>query len=157
MKKNLLVFALLSSTTFCFAQKKEKGQKDAAIPVTTTLTYVSADAKIEKFHTEEELKKLGKIELTNLYLERVKILTEIIPFLALHTKPGATLKEIGIPETETNIKHMEKEVTNKKNYLAAVNETLDDIIPFADKVNIIWSILLYEDIIKKAESEGTNR
>ncbi|MBC7389657.1 MAG: hypothetical protein H7329_10630, partial [Opitutaceae bacterium] len=45
----------------------------------------------------------------------------------------------------------------KKNYLAAVNETLDDIIPFADKVNIIWSILLYEDIIKKAESEGTNR
>ena len=157
MKKNLLVFALLSSATFCFAQKKEKGQKDAAIPVTTTLTYVSADAKIEKFHTEEELKKLGKIELTNLYLERVKILTEIIPFLALHTKPGATLKEIGIPETETNIKHMEKEVTNKKNYLAAVNETLDDIIPFADKVNIIWSILLYEDIIKKAESEGTNR
>ena len=156
MKKNLLVLALLSVTTLVFSQKKEKG-KDAAVPLTTTLTYVSADAKIEKFHTEEELKKLGKIELTTLYLERVKVLTEIIPFLALHTKPGATLKEIGIPETETNIKHMEKEVTNKKNYLSAVNETLDDIIPFADKINIIWSILLYEEIIKKAESEGTNR
>ncbi len=157
MKKNLLVLAILSSAAFVFAQKKEKGNKDGGLPLTTTLSYVSADAKIEKFHTEEELKKLGKIELTNLYLERVKVLTEIIPFLALHTKPGATLKEIGIPETETNIKHMEKEVANKKNYLGAVNETLDDIIPFADKVNIIWSILLYEDIIKKAESEGTNR
>ena len=155
MKKNLLVLALISVTTLAFSQKKEK--KDAAAPLTTTLTYVSANAKIEKFHTDEELKKLGKIELTTLYLERVKVLTEIIPFLALHTKPGATLKEIGIPETETNIKHMEKEVTNKKNYLGAVNETLDDIIPFADKVNIIWSILLYEEIIKKAESEGTNR
>ena len=155
MKKNLLVFALLSASTLCFAQKKDKNTP--VVPLTTTYTYVSADAKIEKFHTEEELKKLGKIELTTLYLERVKVLTEIIPFLALHTKPGATLKEIGIPETETNIKHMEKEVTNKKNYLAAVNETLDDIIPFADKVNIIWSILLYEEIIKKAESEGTNR
>ena len=52
---------------------------------------------------------------------------------------------------------MEKEINNKTNYLNAVNETLDDIIPFADKVNIIWSIILYEDIIKRAETEGTNR
>ena len=58
MKKNLLVLALLSVSTLVFSQKKEKG-KDAAAPLTTTLTYVSSDAKIEKFHTEEELKKLG--------------------------------------------------------------------------------------------------
>ena len=156
MRKNVLVIAFITLTTAAFAQKKEKGDKNAA-PVTSALTYVSADAKISKYHTEEELKKLGKIELTTLYLERVKVLTEILPFLALHTKPGATLKEIGIPETDANIKHMEKEVANKQNYLAAVNETLDDIIPFADKVNIIWSILLYEDIIKKAETEGMER
>jgi hypothetical protein len=136
------------------AQKKEKEKGSTA---TSTMTYVSPEAKISKYHTEEELKKLGKIELTQLYMERVKVITEIIPYLALHTKPGATLKELGIPENEINVKHMEKEVTNKNNYLNAVQETLDDIIPFADKVNIIWSILLYEDIIKKAESEGTNR
>ena len=153
MKRKLLAFALLGIASITFAQKKDKKGNSA----TTTLSYVSADAKIDKYHTEEELKSLGKIELTTLYLARVKVLTEILPFLALHIKPGATLKEIGIPETEANIKHMEKEVVNKQSYLAAVGETLDDIIPFADKVNIIWSILLYEDIIKKAESEGTNR
>ena len=59
MKKYLLVFALLSVGSFCLAQKKDKASKDAsAVPLTTTYTYVSADAKIEKFHTEEELKKL---------------------------------------------------------------------------------------------------
>jgi hypothetical protein len=155
MKKLVVSVALLGLVSFASAQKKDKNAP--AAPPTTTLTYVSADAKISKFHTEEELKKLGKIELTALYVERVKVLTEIVPYLALHTKPGATLKEIGIPETETNIKHMEKEVTNKVQYLNAVNETLDDIIPFADKVNIIWSILLYEDILKRAETEGTSR
>lgn len=155
MKKILLAIAFLGMATFAFAQKKDKNAP--AVPLTSNLTYVSADAKIDKYHTEEELKKLGKIELTTLYLQRVKVLTEILPFLALHTKPGATLKEIGIPETDANIKHMEKEVTNKQSYLAAVGETLDDIIPFADKVNIIWSIMLYEDLIKKAETEGTNR
>lgn len=153
MKRVVLAVALLGLSTLAIAQKKEKDKAGAA----TTYTYVSAGAKIEKYHTEEELKKLGKIELTQLYMERVKVITEIIPYLALHTKPGATLKELGIPENEINVKHMEKEVTNKTNYLNAVQETLDDIIPFADKVNIIWSILLYEDIIKKAESEGTSR
>lgn len=155
MKMKLIVVAFVGVSTLAFAQKKDKNAP--VVPLTSNLTYVSADAKIDKYHSEEELKKLGKIELTTLYLQRVKVLTEILPFLALHTKPGATLKEIGIPETETNIKHMEKEVTNKQSYLAAVGETLDDIIPFADKVNIIWSIMLYEDIIKRAESEGTNR
>lgn len=154
MKKVLIALALSGLTTFAFAQKKEKEKEKTA---SSSMTYVSPDAKIEKYHTEEELKKLGKIELTQLYMERVRVITEIVPYLALHTKPGATLKELGIPENETNVKHMEKEVTNKSNYLKAVQETLDDIIPFADKINIIWSILLYEDIIKKAESEGTNR
>lgn len=155
MKKVLIAIALSSLTTLVFAQKKEKDkEKEKSTPSTT---YVSPDARIEKYHTEEELKKLGKIELTQLYMERVRVITEIVPYLALHTKPGATLKELGIPENDINVKHMEKEVTNKSNYLKAVQETLDDIIPFADKVNIIWSILLYEDIIKKAESEGTSR
>lgn len=154
MKKIVIAIALSSLTTLAVAQKKEKDKEKIA---TSSLTYVAADAKISKYHTEEELKKLGKIELTQLYMERVKVITEIIPYLALHTKPGATLKELGIPENETNVKHMEKEVLNKNSYLKAVQETLDDIIPFADKINIIWSILLYEDIIKKAESEGTSR
>jgi hypothetical protein len=113
---------------------------------------VNSNAKITKYHTEEELKTLGKIELTQLYMARVSVITEIVPYLALHTKPGATLKEMGIPETTLNKEHMEKEVKNKATYLVAVQNTLDDIIPYADKGNIIWSILFFEEFIKKAEA-----
>ncbi len=148
MKKIYLLLILIVSGFNSFSQsEKSKG---------SSLTYVSADAKIAKFHTEEELKKLGKIELTELYMERVGVLTEILPYIALHTKPGATLKEMGIPETSLNVDHLEKEVKNKGNYLGAVRNTLDDIIPYADKTNIIWSIIFCEDIIKKATETEHN-
>jgi hypothetical protein len=145
MKKNLvLVLLTLTISNFAFGQKDKNS---------TPMTYVNATAKISKYHTEEELKLMGKIELTQLYMDRVSVITEIVPYLALHTKPGATLKEMGIPETTLNKDHMEREVKNKANYLTAVQNTLDDIIPYADKGNIIWSILFFEDFIKKAEAQ----
>jgi hypothetical protein len=138
----LLIALTISVSQIVFAQnEKSKG---------SSMTYINAGAKISKYHTEEELKQLGKLELTQLYMERVAVITEVIPYLALHTKPGATLKEMGIPETELNKEHLEKEVKNKATYLTAVKNTLDDIIPYADKSNIIWSILFSEEIIKKA-------
>ena len=145
MIKNLsLFFVALAFSTGTFAQS-DKGKNSPS-----TMTYVSTNAKIDKYHTEEELKQLGKLELTQIYMERVAVITEIVPYLALHTKPGATLKEMGIPETPLNKEHLEKEVKNKGTYLTAVKNTLDDIIPYADKSNIIWSILFTEDFIKKA-------
>ncbi len=128
--------------------QKEKG---------SALTYISASAKLTKVHTREELEKLGKIELTQLYMERIAILTELIPYMALHTKPGATLQEMGIPETPENKEHLEKEVKNKEAYLASVKETMDDIIPYADKTNIIWSILYFEEMILKADLHNSEQ
>jgi len=122
-------------------------QKNAA----TSLTYVSANAKLTKTYTKDELEKLGKLELTAIYQERIAIITELIPYLALHSKPGASLTEMGIPQTGANVDHLEKEVKNKQVYLASVNETLDDIIPYADKQNIIWSILFFEEMILKSD------
>lgn len=145
----LLLLTFLISPSIFAQQEKSKNS-------TSSMTYVSQNAKITKYHTEEELKQLGKLELTQLYMERVAVITEIIPYLALHTKPGATLKEMGIPETNLNKDHLEKEVKNKGNYLSAVKNTLDDIIPYADKSNIIWSILFSEDIIKKASEAEHN-
>jgi hypothetical protein len=133
----VLFFALTIGNAFA--------QKNA-----TTLTYVSADAVLKKVYTKDELELLGKLELTGIYQERITIITEILPYLALHSKPGATLTEMSIPQTSANIAHLEKEVKNKKEYSASVNETLVDIIPYADKQNIIWSILFFQDIIAKS-------
>ena len=141
MRKLFLLTSILLTAVAGYAQKGS-----------TSATYVSPTAKIEKYYSLDELKQLGKIELTNIYMERVVVVTEIIPYIALHTKPGATLKEMGIPETEANKDHVEKEVKNKATYLSSVKNTLDDIIPYADKGNIIWAIMFMEEIIKKADS-----
>jgi hypothetical protein len=119
--------------------------------VSTNLTYVKADAVLKKVYTKEELELLGKLELTQIYQERVAIITEIIPYLALHSQPGATLTQMGIPQTSVNVDHLEKEVKNKQEYITSVNETLVDIIPYADKQNIIWSILFFQDVIQKSD------
>ncbi len=55
---------------------------------------------------------------------------------------------MGIPETPLNLEHMQKEIKNKESYLIAVQNTLDDIVPYADKGNIIWAILYFEQMYK---------
>jgi hypothetical protein len=139
VSKSALILFLISFTFIgnIFAQKA----------ATTTMTYVNANAVLKKTYTKAELELLGKLELTAIYQERFAIITEVLPYLALHTKPGATLAEMSIPQTTANVSHLEKEVKNKQEYIASVNETLVDIIPYADKQNIIWSILFFEDII----------
>ena len=122
----------------------------------TSLTYVSADAVLKKTHTKDELELLGKLELTTIYQERVAIITEVLPYLALHSKPGATLTDMSIPQTSANVSHLEKEVKNKQEYISSVNETLVDIIPYADKQNIIWSILFFQDIILRSTNYNVN-
>ena len=116
---------------------------------------MSPNARISKFYTKEELEKLGKLELTQIYMERISVVTELAPYLALHTKPGASLEEMGIPKTSENLDHLEKEVKNKDVYLKSVKDTLDDIIPYADKQNIIWAILFFEEMVQRIETTDT--
>jgi hypothetical protein len=138
-------FSILFLLTFpAIAQKKGDAK--------SSLTYVSNDAKLSKVHTKEELEAMGKIELTKIYMERISVVTELVPYLALHTKPGASLQDMGIPETEDNKEHLVKEVKNKEVYLTSVKTTLDDIIPYADKQNIIWAILFYQEMIQRIDA-----
>jgi hypothetical protein len=125
-------------------------QKDKGAPISNT--YVNASAVLSKTHTEEELKAMGKSDLVKVYMERVSIITEITPYLALRSKPGATLKEMGIPESAQNTEHLVKESKNKSSYLSSVKDTLDDITFYADKDNIIWCIMFFEEMIQKAEA-----
>jgi uncharacterized membrane protein len=147
MKKLLFLSTLM--TMFCHISFAQKAGKLAP-------TYVSATAKVDKYYTEEELQKLGKLELTQIYMLRIATLTEVMPYVALHPRPGATLTEMGIPSKAEQLDHVEKANKNKSLYLNAVKDTLDDIVPYADKTNIIRSILFFEDVIKKTEEFETN-
>ncbi|MEY3417166.1 MAG: hypothetical protein RL060_1278, partial [Bacteroidota bacterium] len=91
-----------------------------------------------------------------IYMLRIATLTEVMPYVALHPRPGATLTEMGIPSKAEQLDHVEKANKNKTLYLNAVKDTLDDIVPYADKTNIIRSILFFEDVIRKTEEFETN-
>lgn len=144
----LLVSMFAGANAFAQKEKEKSG--------TPTMTYVAADAVLKKVYTKDELELLGKLELTTIYQERIGIITEVLPYLALHSKPGATLTDMSIPQTPANLSHLEKEVKNKQVYVASVNETLVDIIPYADKQNIIWSILFFQDIILRSSNYNVN-
>jgi hypothetical protein len=110
---------------------------------------VSPNATISKFHSIDELNTMGKGELIILYKERFKVLTYLLPYSALTTKPGATLKDLGIPENGENKSLIEKENKAAADLEKAVNISLENFIAYADKNNIIWSILFYEEMIRK--------
>ena len=151
----MLGLAVLGYTASAQEQEVEESSK----ATTTTATYVEPSAKIEKFHNQSELEKMGKLELTDLYIERVRVLSEVLPYIALNKNPaGANLSDLGIPETKPNVDDLEKEVKNTTSYVAGIDHTLTDVIPYADKNNIIWSILFMEDTINKIEnaSKGSN-
>ena len=111
--------------------------------------------KIQKYYTKDELNKLPKLDLINVYKSRLVYLMEILPFISLHPEPGSTFHDMAIPETEANIAHLEKETKNKQAFVKSLSETLDDVIPYSEKTNIIWSILFFDEMIKKSNYTGS--
>ena len=113
------------------------------------IVLVNGEAKVDKFHTINDLKSKNKGELIAIYKQRFKVITYLLPYTALSNKPGATLNVLGIPENTENKSLIEKEVKATEQLNDAFSVSLDNFIAYADSDNIIWSILLYEDLIRK--------
>jgi len=131
-----LFFSVLSVQAFCQTKTKE-------------ITLVNPQASIQKYHTIDELNTKSKGELITLYKERFKVLTFVLPYSALSTRAGVSLKELGIPESSENKTLLEKENKTGEAFDEAVNQSLDNFIAYADKTSIVWSILFFEDTIRK--------
>jgi len=113
------------------------------------IVLVNPEARVNKFHTISELKAKNKGELITIYKERFKVITYLLPYAALSNKPGTTLSILGIPENTENKSLIEKEVKATEQLNQALSASLDNFIAYADSDNIIWSILLYEEMIRK--------
>ncbi len=113
------------------------------------LTLVNSKAIITKYYTIEELNVFSKGELITIYKDRFRVLINLMPYCALSAKPGVTLKELGIPETSDNKTLLEKEEKSMEVFDQYVKISLDNFIAYADKSNIVWSILFYEETIRK--------
>lgn len=134
----LLILAALSFSTKGFSQLKSKD-----------FELVSVTAKIAKFHTTDELNKMTKATLIQLYKERFRVAVLLMPYSGLTNKPGTTLDALGIPVTSDNKNMVEKEDKAGKEYHEIIDKNLSFFIAYADKSSIVWSIIMYEEIIRK--------
>ncbi|MBK0369658.1 hypothetical protein [Flavobacterium agrisoli] len=109
---------------------------------------ISTTAIIRKYHTQDELKAMQKGELLDLYIERIKVLTKTLPYIALATKPGVTMADLGIPMDNENKKIQDSQVVATTTYLDTTVEFQRKMMPYSDKDNLVAAILFYENTIK---------
>ena len=104
---------------------------------------------VNKFHTIDELEDLKKGELIQLYIERVNEITIVIPYLALTNEAEVKLSDIGIKESSDYLKSLDKQHSITTEALENTKNIITEFIPYADTEKIIWSILYFEEVIKK--------
>ncbi|MEP5254266.1 MAG: hypothetical protein ABJQ39_04330 [Winogradskyella arenosi] len=129
------LFLLLTSLTF--AQKKDQSQ-----------SIISGKVNIKKYHSREDLKKMKKGELLDLYIERIEVIVNILPNIAFATKPGVTMESLGIPDTKDNKKALEENIEASTSYFDSTIEFQKKILPYSDTVDLIAAILFYESTLK---------
>jgi hypothetical protein len=153
MKNKLVQLSLL--LTICLAYLVPLNTYSQGITTTKSApdsshSFVKLD-KITKYYSESELNKLPKLALIEIYKSRLTYLIEILPFISLHPEPGSTFHDMSIPETDANIAHLDKESKNKQAFIKSLSQTLDDVVPYSEKTNIVWSILFFDEMIKKSD------
>ncbi|MFQ3575290.1 MAG: hypothetical protein SNJ77_02530 [Cytophagales bacterium] len=136
--RNTFIFTLLFISSFAFAQKKND-----------PTFLVAKEFIVTKFHTVDELKKMDKFALLELYKERVTAIINFLPFIALTNKPGQSLKELGIPESNENLNLLKNQASVKVEVIKITDNLLSSYMPYADRNETIWSIVFFEDILKK--------
>ncbi|MBF7092853.1 hypothetical protein IUY40_15055 [Flavobacterium sp. ALJ2] len=132
----LSIFLMLS-TEMVLSQAKNAPQ-----------SIISTTALIRKYHDQKELKGMQKGELLELYIERIKVLVKTLPYIALATKPGVTMVDLGIPMDNENKKIQDAQVSSTNSFLDVTVEFQRKMMPYSDKDNLIAAILFYENTLK---------
>ncbi|MCV9932349.1 hypothetical protein OIU80_08640 [Flavobacterium sp. LS1R47] len=109
---------------------------------------ISTTALIRKYHDQKELKGMQKGELLELYIERIKVLVKTLPYIALATKPGVTMADLGIPMDSENKKIQDAQVSSTNSFLDVTVEFQRKMMPYSDKDNLVAAILFYENTLK---------
>lgn len=116
---------------------------------------ISRDAAIRKYHELDELKGMQKGQLLELYTERFKVLTKILPNIALAKTPGVTIADLGIPNDAENRKTMESQTASTTAFIIQTEDFQRKMLPYSDKNTLISAILFYESTLKSLhEFEG---
>ncbi|NJX15591.1 hypothetical protein [Tamlana crocina] len=137
LKIFIISFGLCLVTGTGFAQKKKEAK-----------SIISEKISINKYHNKQELDRMQKGELIDLYTERNKVLVRTLPYIAFATKPGVTMTTLGIPNDSDNRKGLDDQFENTDDYLEKSTEFHNVYLPYSDTKNLIAAILFYEEIMK---------
>ena len=107
---------------------------------------ISSTATIKKYHELKELQGMKKGELLELYIERINVLVKTLPYIALVTKPGVTLADLGIPND--NKKSLIQQAESTSDFLDVNVKFQRKMSPYSDTNNLIAAILFYENTMK---------
>ena len=139
--KSKIIF-LLSVLFFLTAEAVSAQAKNAPRSI------ISTTALIRKYHDQKELSGMQKGELLELYIERIKVLVKTLPYIALVTKPGVTMADLGIPDDNDHKKILETQAVGTTTFLDTTVEFQRKMMPYSDKSNLIAAILFYEGTLK---------
>lgn len=104
-------------------------------------------------YTIGELDKLGKLELADIYVVLVHKINMLLPYIPFNQKGDAvSLAGMGIPNTKDNNGSIKKLDGSGGSHNEALAESMGHIIPYADKADIIKSILFLQSIIERIDS-----
>lgn len=109
---------------------------------------ISGKVSIAKYHDRNELDRMQKGQLLDLYNERIEVIVNILPNIAFATKPGVTMSTLGIPDTKENRKALEDNTQASKTYFDSTIDFQKRVLPYSDKTNLISAILFYEQTLK---------
>lgn len=110
---------------------------------------IKQNASILKFYDKKELQSMQKGQLLVLYVERTKTLIKTLPYIALASKPGVTMVDLGIPFTSENISLLDTQHDATDKFLDITTEFQKGMLPYSDKENLIKAILFYESVLKQ--------
>jgi hypothetical protein len=133
----------LICTLFLFLSATAVGQKKV-----TPKSIIQRSALISKYHDNKELSSMPKKELLELCIERASVITKTLPYVALATKPGVTLVDLGIPDEADYRKLLDTQEEATFTYLETTTNFQRKILPYADKNKLISAILFYENLLK---------
>lgn len=144
MKKTILTLSVLVGSFFTtFGQD--------TITSTVEPAFVSC-------HPNSLLSK-SKIELTQIYLNEVKILIKSLPYSPFTltntqtTDSTVTDPKVGldIPKTRYTNKKIDKVRTNSDDFNKVLQNSLFEILPYSDKIDIVGAILYIQSINSKVK------
>lgn len=140
MNKKIIFLSLLFLCVGLSSRAQVKNKPKSIIATTSSM---------KQYYEKPDLDKMLKGELINLYIERVKLLIDTVPYIALATKPGTTMTDIGIPDTNENRKALDLQQEASLSFLTTTIDFQSKMLPYADKSTIVTSILYYQNMLRE--------